>query len=399
MAKIFEHDESRTKERRKHGEARTHRSYRTAPPVTPIPRRASASSPGSVGIRVRHPRSYTDVRDGDFTRLPTVPQSATWQGEADEYEEENNLPPEFSPFLHSSPSIDELDTVPPDDRQRDIAPARLTDYGAPSDVYNLGFPLDISEPAQQVQAGVQFPLEINKPLQLHETGPHFPLEIDNGQRQRSGVIRFPLEIDEDHTQGNVNTGFPLEIDEDHAQGNINAGIGEVVQSFGNQPSFPIVWSDARIHLHEVRNASADICEQVTNPPPAPVQPHSELVLQDEPPYIDAVVEADTAMDDTLIVVPSLSTDIALYETSIEDVVDIALTARAKELLRRKSPIEAVPAFIHNPLDYLRWWLLSPGRLEFLFWLGGALLLGVIMCVALVMMGLGLGFMSFGHIAH
>jgi len=138
---------------------------------------------------------------------------------------------------------------------------------------------------------------------------------------------------------------------------------------------------------------------VTKPPAVPVQPHSVLALGDEPSYIDAVVEADTVMDDTLIVVPSLPANAALYSPQVEDIVDVALTVRARELLRRKSSTEDRPAFIHNPLDYIRWWLLYPGRLEFLFWLGGAVLLGMMICAVLVVTGLGLGVMSFGHLAH
>jgi hypothetical protein len=36
----------------------------------------------------------------------------------------------------------------------------------------------------------------------------------------------------------------------------------------------------------------------------------------------------------------------------------------------------------NPLDRLRWWLLRPGRLEFLLWLGGTLLLVIVTCALL-----------------
>ena len=263
MAKLFEYDESRTKERRRRFDARSQRAHRAPNPVTPIPRRASASSPHSSRVRSRHPRSYTEFQEEDVTRLPTIPRSATWQDEVDEDGEENSqslLPvavAEFSPLLPSSPSIDELDTLPP----------------------------------------------------------------------------------------------------------------------------------------------TDTCELPTNPPPGLFQSHNVLALYDEPSYIDDVVEADTVMDNMLTVVPSLPSELDLYPTRIEDVVDVALTLRARKLLLRKGSMEDRPAFIHDPLDYMRWWLLSPGRLEFLFWLGGALLLGAIMCAVLVMTGLGLGWMSFGHLGH
>jgi hypothetical protein len=423
MAQIFEHDESRTRERRKRIEARTQRSYRppSPSPVTPIPRRASASSPGSARARVRHPRTYdtdyTEMSQEDCSRLPTVPRSATWQGEADEYEEENDqaLIAEFSPFLPSSPSIDELDTVPPDDANlhRNIAPARLTDYAvsASSGVHNLQFPLDIAGPAQQAQAGMQFLVEPDNPFQLRGNGLRFPLELDEEPAQRSVTPRFPLEMGEGpNKKKSVTPGFPLEMGEFAHKGNNHVS--------SNRATFPVVWPDEReespiervpLDVVEVvkvakvakvaKNGHADISELATNPSPGLIQPHTLLALHNEPSYVDAVVEADTIMDDRLVVVPSQPTDIALYETRVEDIVDVALTARARQLLRHKGSVEDTPAFIHNPLDYMRWWLLYPGRLEFLFWLGGALLLGVVMCVVFVMTGLGLGWMSFGHLAH
>lgn len=47
--------------------------------------------------------------------------------------------------------------------------------------------------------------------------------------------------------------------------------------------------------------------------------------------------------------------------------------------KRKSPNMAVSL---NPIDRLRWWLLRPGRLEFILWLGGTVLLVAVTCVLL-----------------
>ncbi len=316
----IEYDERRTKKRRKRTEVRTHRPQHVPTPVKPIPRRASASSPGSVRARSRHARTYTE----DVTRLPTLPRSATWQDEADEYANETTVQ----------------------------------------------FPLEIARPVQQ-KAGWQFPVEIAEPAQKQKAGWQFPLEIAEPVQQKAGW-QFPVEIAEPAVRGDKNVSLEY-------------------------ASFPVVLPDeldrGQVYRAEVR----DICELATNPPPTALRAHSVLALNDEPSYVDAVVAADTVMDDTLVVVPSLPiTDAALYLTQVEDVVDVALTVRARALLLHKGSIEDRPAFIHNPFDYVRWWLLYPGRLEFLFWLGGAVLLGVMMCAVLVMMGLGLGFMSFGH---
>lgn len=47
--------------------------------------------------------------------------------------------------------------------------------------------------------------------------------------------------------------------------------------------------------------------------------------------------------------------------------------------RRKSSHLAVSL---NPIDRLRWWLLRPGRIEFVLWLGGTILLVAVTCVLL-----------------
>jgi hypothetical protein len=357
MARSFEYTEGTERECGKRFDAGKSRVSRPPTPVTPIPRRASASSPGSVRVRSRYTSSSIDLQDDDITRLPTVPPSAIWQDKADLYEIERHLAPiavpEYSPFLPSSPSIDELDTLPPaleilhDEEPR----ARATH----------------AKTGQQRKAAIQFPIEIPEPTPQKRAEIQFPIEIEPSQGASVSIER-PL--------------FPVILPDDHGRGQMYRALVE-----------------RSAHLENVVEERADICEQVTNPPPVPFQPHAALVLRDEPSYIDAVVEADTVMDDSLIIVPSLLTDIDMYPTQLEDAVDVALTLRARELLHRKGSLDDKPAFIQNPLDYIRWWLLSPGRLEFLFWLGGAMLLGIVMCVVLMMTGVGLGWMSFGHLAH
>ncbi len=346
MARLFEYDEAR--ERGKRIEAGKARVSRPPTPVTPIPRRASASPASAMRVRSRYNSSSTDVQD-DITRLPTVPPSAIWQDEADVYEIERHIAPvgvrEYSPFLPSSPSIDELDTLPPT-------------------------------------------LE-----RLHDEVPHARATNVKGVQQRTSAIQFPIEIARQVQERTANVQFPIEIAEPSQGDNVSI----------ERPLFPVILLDEQrsqaYHAHGTRvvEERADICEQVTNPPPVPFQPHAVLALPDEPSYIDAVVEADTVMDDTLIIVPSLPNDIDIYPTQLEDAVDVALTIRARELLQRKGSQEGKPAFIQDPVDYMRWWLLYPNRLEFLCWLGGAVLLGIGLCIVLMMTGVGLGWMSFGHL--
>jgi hypothetical protein len=50
----------------------------------------------------------------------------------------------------------------------------------------------------------------------------------------------------------------------------------------------------------------------------------------------------------------------------------------------------------NWLDKLRWWLLCPGRMEFLLWFAGTLLLVALTCIFLFVSALSFGWMSLSH---
>ncbi len=52
----------------------------------------------------------------------------------------------------------------------------------------------------------------------------------------------------------------------------------------------------------------------------------------------------------------------------------------------------------NPLDNLRWWLLRPGRLEFILWLGGTILLVTITCVLLLVTALSFDWITPGAVS-
>lgn len=50
----------------------------------------------------------------------------------------------------------------------------------------------------------------------------------------------------------------------------------------------------------------------------------------------------------------------------------------------------------NPLERLRWWLLYPGRIEFLLWLGGTIVLVSVTCILLFITCLSAGWLNFGQ---
>ncbi len=63
------------------------------------------------------------------------------------------------------------------------------------------------------------------------------------------------------------------------------------------------------------------------------------------------------------------------------------SASAQLIMRsgRSKPAQRVETF--NPLDHTRWWLLRPGRIEFILWLGGTLLLIGVTCLLLFVFAL------------
>jgi hypothetical protein len=62
--------------------------------------------------------------------------------------------------------------------------------------------------------------------------------------------------------------------------------------------------------------------------------------------------------------------------------------------KRKHP-HATISF--NPIDRMRWWLLRPGRIEFVLWLGGTILLVGVTCVLLLVTAFSFGWITPGFI--
>jgi len=133
----------------------------------------------------------------------------------------------------------------------------------------------------------------------------------------------------------------------------------------------------------------DIAELATNPPLAFGQANPMLALCDEHyhaiPAIDDVIAADTVPSNVL-----MGREGAL----LEDAEHVVLAVHSQS-----NTFEYKPVFVQHPFDFVRWWLLSPGRLEFLFWLACGVLLGVVMCALLLVTGISTGFMSLGHGVH
>lgn len=71
----------------------------------------------------------------------------------------------------------------------------------------------------------------------------------------------------------------------------------------------------------------------------------------------------------------------------------AYAQRIAEHAKRTKPRRST---VFHPLDNLRWWLLAPGRLEFLFWLAGTVLLISVTCILLLVTAFSFAWISPGQ---
>lgn len=83
------------------------------------------------------------------------------------------------------------------------------------------------------------------------------------------------------------------------------------------------------------------------------------------------------------VIPPHYRQLASAEPSSWTAGEAAGSRYAQLVAARTRRQKAGPSF--NLLDRLRWWLLHPGRFEFLLWLGGTILLMAVTCIFLLMM--------------
>ncbi len=69
--------------------------------------------------------------------------------------------------------------------------------------------------------------------------------------------------------------------------------------------------------------------------------------------------------------------------------------RARQIASRTAYKKRHSTFSLNPFDSIRWWLLRPGRIEFILWLGGTILLISVTCVLLLVTAFSLNWITPG----
>ncbi|HLI05209.1 MAG TPA: hypothetical protein VKV40_01420 [Ktedonobacteraceae bacterium] len=75
-----------------------------------------------------------------------------------------------------------------------------------------------------------------------------------------------------------------------------------------------------------------------------------------------------------------------------------LSPRARRLIERREKRPSSSSVRLNPLDKVRWWLLKPGRIEFIVWLAGTILLIAASLALLFATSLSFGWLTIGSIS-
>lgn len=143
----------------------------------------------------------------------------------------------------------------------------------------------------------------------------------------------------------------------------------------------------------------------------PTVPQSEAIWQFETPHYAAESSLSSltlAITDTnLVAMPAVSRTTKIQQTkSVQQPRerDYAIVARLRE--HHVADVDTVPpllssplaqrspkASILHPIESIRWWLIQPGRLEFLLWLFGTILLIGLTVVFVLFVLSSLGFLA------
>ena len=291
-------------------------------PTTPVPPRASAPRVRAVRVRPRYSYNRTQVsEENDPADIPTQPPPATWQYDSQEYTAESSL---------SSLSL--IVDTPTNPR---------------------GIPAPPDTPVSP------------------DTPPHGMPRIEEMDTRPPAIIKSTIEGIVDSTISDIpnpgNTLTPqLPIEQ--------------------QITMPMQLSPARTERapepHGTDRADGELL-----PGAASLFLGTTGSVNDAPSRALAPI-LHTAQ--TVQTASTVSTVMPTYEEQLASVEPVSWTAGAAAGSRyaqlvaaRTSRKKSATSF--NLFDRLRWWLLHPGRFEFLLWLGGTILLMTVTCVFLLMM--------------
>ncbi|HLJ35958.1 MAG TPA: hypothetical protein VKU38_20030 [Ktedonobacteraceae bacterium] len=294
-------------------------------PTTPVPPRASAPRVRAVQVRPRYSYNRTQIsEESDPAEVPTQPPPATWQYDSQEYTAESSL--------SSLSLIVDTPTNPCGIPAPPVIPV------AP-DTPPHGMPrieeMDTRPPAiikSTIEGIVDSTIsDVPGSGSMHTT--QLPIEQQ---------ITMPMQLSPARTEKAPEINSTSRADGEPLPGAASLFLG-TTGSANDAPSRAL----API-LHAAQTVQTA----------SPVSPASPLM----PPYEGQLASVEPASWTAGAAAGSRYAQLVAARTS-----------------RKKS------ATSFNLIDRLRWWLLHPGRFEFLMWLGGTILLMTITCIFLLMM--------------
>jgi hypothetical protein len=134
-----------------------------------------------------------------------------------------------------------------------------------------------------------------------------------------------------------------------------------------------------MHIDEIDTVPPHLAAIAATQPHAPVNV-DEIDTQPNLPNIQEVSPASQPIVATRAVVPALA-PAQVVEGDASSWTGGEASAYAQFIADRKK--KRPRAISLNPIDRVRWWLLHPGRLEFILWLGGTILLIAMTCILLL----------------
>ena len=306
-------------------------------PSTSVPARASAYPAHSLSVRHRASHTYmrpASQQDADFADMPTLPPDGERQARPiSSLHSEARIPlrsrlhPESTASRRKNASlspqraIDELDTLPP-----------ISSTSSISSIPPVT-PVPSVERIEQAIDEIDTILPISPSIDELDT---LPLPLKSSRKS------------EEHTNHQTN-----------------------------------VHRTASLHENEVDIDEIDTLAPgtVTVLPPEPVQLPSEyarkqVTIVDSRPSVPAVVQA--ARVERIRQTERLGRDVP-WTTGAAERSEFARLIASRAQARQGKPLGEL---VLTPLSEARWWLLYPGRMEFILWISGALILLGVTCTLL-----------------
>lgn len=336
----------------------------------PIPQRASAQP---VKVRPKYVRtsSQLESQDNDVTRIPTLPPPSMWQYESSQFEAESSLPslslvvdadvaPDVTPQAPMQSVVQALPQQPISGQSLLEAPLPMNALATPpaSPMQKKQHITDIDEIDTLPSALVQLSPSATPGTAPRQLSPAIPRQLSPASPASPRVSN----IDEFDT---LPPG---------SSGSLNANATQRPQHISDLDrvgTFPpmVVPGVAPTTLTTPVHSSGLV----------PVRPASMQVHAPLPHVVAASAPTEQV--------------VSLSGSSSWTAGGVHASAYARRIADPSRERKQTPQM--QPLDHLRWWLLHPGRLEGLLWMGGTLLLLLVTFSFLIVTAVSLSWIAPG----